>query len=182
MSQANLKIVESTLAGMAEKEKEKETETENWKRKEKSSDKEIEVEKEKGMKSGGSLKGESYLSLMREGEPRGVLCCAVLCCAVLCCAVLCCAVLCCAVLCCAVLCCAVLCCAALLSSVSFFLYFQHLPPSPPFILRTQSHRHKLIHSLLLLLFVVSAHIYSSSTPYLPLPSLLFSLMLCDLLY
>lgn len=74
VSQANLKIVESTLAGMAEKEKEKE----KGKHKEKSTDKEIEVEKEKGMKSGGSLEGESYLRLMREGEPRAVLCCVLL--------------------------------------------------------------------------------------------------------
>lgn len=79
MSQANLKIVESTLAGMAEKEKEKE----KWKRKEKSTDKEIEVEKEKGMKSGDNLKGESNLSPHRR-ESIGLCRCRCCCCCHLC--------------------------------------------------------------------------------------------------
>ena len=55
MSQANLKIVENTLAVLAEKEKEK------GKRKDNSADNggEVEVDKnkEKGMKSGDRLKG-----------------------------------------------------------------------------------------------------------------------------
>ena len=66
VSQANLKIVEKTLAGMAEKEK--------GKRKEKSSDKGKDVkedeEKEEALKSGDRLKGK------REEERESIgLCC-----------------------------------------------------------------------------------------------------------
>lgn len=53
VSQANLKIVENTLAVLAEKEKEK------VKRKDNSADKggEVEVDKYKGIRSGDRLKG-----------------------------------------------------------------------------------------------------------------------------
>lgn len=53
MSQANLKIVENTLKGLAEKENEKD----KGKRKDNPVDKHKEKQEEKGLKSGDRLKG-----------------------------------------------------------------------------------------------------------------------------
>ena len=64
MSQANLKIVENTLKGLAEKEKEKEKDKGKLKD---NSVEEVDKEKDKGIKSGDRLKGNKMES---RGERR----------------------------------------------------------------------------------------------------------------